>query len=348
MQQEERFHVFVISAIDACIRVLGQAGDLKGLSWDKVLRAMALMVMLLSTREFICHVDSARGANTRERTLANLQILIGTTTKWMEHLSGQHFWERAVSGPDTIWGTAIDEVQQVNKLMGLACCLQSDYVVCMGDIDQARDSVITGSESRHADGTSKDMSNKEPHWTTQPMHQESVVQWFQRPSYLGVQHMLVQETQRFGPTIVEMIQFVFGERHASLHCNPSKSPATEVMPVVFRELTDWEFDEHEAVRSQQFFAQLASSIALEVVHVLTSPVVAHRAQAILVVGFLNRFLKSLQKYLRCCLRQLCWKIYNRLRQDGQCMVVLNQDDFDFDRLRSDGTVDDSSVHDRWI
>ena len=340
----------MIAAIDASIRVLQQAGDLKGLDWEQVISAMGLMLMLLSTREFICHVDSAEGANTRERTLASLQILVGTTTKWMEHLAGQHSWERAVSPPGTRWGTIIDEVQQVNKLMGLACCLRTDYVVCMGDLDQARDSLSAGGETRHDHHTHMDRvdTSKEPHWTSQPMHQESLVQWFQRPSYRGAQHMSVQATIRFGTTVVGMIQSVFGERHASLHCSPSKSPATEVLPVVFHALTDWEYSQHEAVRSQQFFAQLAASIALEVVHALTSPAVAHRARAILVVGFLNRFLDSLQKYLRSCLGRLCWKVYSRLCQTEQHMVALDREEFEFDKLRSDGTVEDAALRNGWI
>ena len=71
------------------------------------------------------------------------------------------------------------------------------------------------------------------------------------------------------------------------------------------------------------------------------PSAEYRVGAILIVGYVERCLNSLQQYLRFCLHHLCWKIYDSVMSTPP--AVASPEEFRFDNLRRSGTVDIGTV-----
>ena len=85
-----------------------------------------------------------------------------------------------------------------------------------------------------------------------------------------------------------------------------RAPSTSVIPVVFGPLTDWQYQEHECCCSEQFFSQLVISLAFEVAGSFVQP---RPHTSIVVVGFGERFLNALRRYLKAALHRMTSFVY---------------------------------------
>ena len=126
----------------------------------------------------------------------------------------------------------------------------------------------------------------------------SLAAWFSNPNYQCCQQRHLSAVKRYGPEVCRLINYVTRDSDFPKQTASAQAPSTSVIPVIFEPLTDWRYEEYERCASQQFFSQLVTSLAFEVVGSLI-PSGCHRS--IMVVGFGERFLTALRGFLKDCL-----------------------------------------------
>ena len=149
---------------------------------------------------------------------------------------------------------------------------------------------------------------------------------------------------RLGRTMVEVLQYMFPGRHDKLTSErgwPDGKDDTLFLPIIFSPLDDWYFDwkSGEVTGSQQFFAQVASLLAFEVVSIHMGPQ-RNRDKGILVTSFLNRFLDGLKFYLEQCLFSLCQKVLGGLSYDERQRLPTDPYCFTVEYLTNEAKVID--------
>ena len=330
----------LVASIDVCIAVLQRAPELPSNRFPHHLLCTALRStrLLLVVREHLCSLERLEAYTRRVRILADVRVLVGTSSEWVQLMTARDEYSQALSAETTKWATILDEVQSHNRLSSIACLLDSRFAVCFGDLQNAEDLdrvIKEHSVERASDGSSL---LKRRRASGASSTGDGLQEWLMWQGSVDCQEMELTECTRFGPEILEMLRCVFRWRHSRLNCALVNPPPTQVVPILFQPLSDWECHGDEVASSQQLFAQLATPLAFEVVRILTAPSVEARCGAIRILGYRRRVLQTLQEYLRHCLHDLCWPIYEAVRATDHHTLPVRKEEFMFQVLQACGTV----------
>lgn len=115
-----------------------------------------------------------------------------------------------------------------------------------------------------------------------------------------------------------------------------ESRTSHVAPLLFESLNDWQYvtegGEPEIMRSQQYFAHLATSVAFEVIEIILAPPTV-RKKGILVIGYLNSFLDEFDAFLERHLAKLCTRLWNLLPETVRRARESRLQQLDYGALR---------------
>ena len=122
-------------------------------------------------------------------------------------LTGSNRYQTLVATETTEWGCVLDEVQLQSKLAGLACLVDSSFAVCMEGSIQAWDSDDAPSGRQNTNAVTCLEAQQEGGG----MATERLSQWFREADHHGCQRCELSEVVRFGPAVMESMEYVFGE-----------------------------------------------------------------------------------------------------------------------------------------